>query len=83
MQSIVEKLYSDSDIDADYLATVHLANSAPNLLSALKKLLGAIDADYATCPDMTVRSSFETNRQAIALAREAIANAEYLPNLLK
>lgn len=52
-----------------------LAATAPELLSALRRLLDALEADCKICPQMTIAVSCETNGQALAAARSAIAKA--------
>ncbi len=49
--------------------------NTPDLLAALQRLLRAFEADYEIAPDMDITTSFETNSQAIAQARTAIAQA--------
>jgi len=49
--------------------------NTPDLLAALQRLLRAFEADYEIAPDMDIATSFETNSQAIAQARTAIAQA--------
>lgn len=46
------------------------------LLEALQRLLRADESDFEQCPDMDVKTAFETNSQAIKQAREAIAKAK-------
>ena len=49
--------------------------NTPDLLAALQRLLRTFEADYEIAPDMDIATSFETNSQAIAQARTAIAQA--------
>lgn len=61
--------------DGDSRRRQRLINAAPDLLAALKRLLQANEADYEQCPNMDVRTAFETNSQAIKEAKEAITKA--------
>jgi hypothetical protein len=56
-------------------ANARLIAAAPDLLSACKRLLAAIEADYRISPMMPVQISYETNGVALDEARAAIAKA--------
>jgi hypothetical protein len=67
---------SRQDEDPYITPNARLIAAAPELLEALKRLLGAIEADVKISPTMPVKISFETNGMAIDEARAAIAKAE-------
>ncbi len=62
-------------IKGNHRANARLIAAAPELLSALDRLLGAFNVDQKETPDMPVVVSWETNGGAINEARTAIAKA--------
>lgn len=53
-----------------------LTRQRDEILEALTRLLRANEADYEQCPNMDVKTAFETNSQAIQQGRAAIASIE-------
>ena len=58
---------------------VALIASAPELLSALERLLNTFRCDAERVPEMDIKTCWETNGNAIQQARTAIAKAKGTP----
>lgn len=50
-----------------------ILDAAADCNTALKRLLRAFEADYEMVPTIDVRTSWETNSQAVSVARAALA----------
>lgn len=62
----------DGDVDE---ANARLIAAAPELLGALERVVDAFQTDSQVSPNLPVLISWETNQNAIAQARAAIARA--------
>ena len=55
---------------------VQACNSHDDLVAALQRLMRAFEADYEQMPDIDIRTSWQTNSQAIEQARAALKRAK-------